>query len=116
LNKRAAGDWVFGAFKVLAKFKTLRGGAFDVFGKTEERRMERALRDSYEADVIAMLATLSAQTHDIAVKIAEIPDQIRGFGHVKEASVIKAAQYRATLKAAFDTAAKAPVHAPQAAE
>jgi indolepyruvate ferredoxin oxidoreductase len=116
LKKRAYGDWVFGAFKVLAKFKTLRGGAFDVFGKTEERRMERALRDSYEADVIAMLATLSAQTHDIAVKIAEIPDQIRGFGHVKEASVIKAAQYRATLKAAFDTAAKAPVHAPQAAE
>jgi indolepyruvate ferredoxin oxidoreductase len=116
LQKRAFGPWMLAGFKILAKFKSLRGGAFDVFGKTEERRMERALRDEYELKMLRLIKDMSTQTHDIAVRIAEIPDQIRGFGHVKEKSVADAAIAEAQLWAAYEAARAAPVRAPQAAE
>jgi indolepyruvate ferredoxin oxidoreductase len=108
LKKRAFGPWVFGAFKVLAKLKGLRGGAFDLFGNTEERRMERHLRDEYEADMRGLLASLTAQRHGLAVQLAELPDQIRGFGHVKEASVAKAQAARVALLAALAGPAAQP--------
>ena len=75
------------AFRVLAKLRFLRGGVFDVFGKTEERRTERALITEYEHTIEMLLTDLSAETHSIAVSIAKLPEQIRGYGHVKEASI-----------------------------
>jgi indolepyruvate ferredoxin oxidoreductase len=72
---------------MLAKLKGLRGTALDIFGKTEERRMERGLIASYETGLDRLVAGLSPESVPLAVKIAEIPQQIRGFGHVKEASV-----------------------------
>jgi indolepyruvate ferredoxin oxidoreductase len=107
LKKQAFGAWMLPAFRVLARFKGLRGGPLDIFGATEERRMERALRDQYEADIARMATALTADTNDIAVKLAELPDQIRGFGHVKEAAVKKAATEREKLLAAFAAAATA---------
>ena len=51
LVKSQYGAWMGLAFKLLAKFKFLRGGALDLFGKTDERRMERQLIQDYEASV-----------------------------------------------------------------
>jgi indolepyruvate ferredoxin oxidoreductase len=96
-RKIAFGGWVLGLFKVLRHGKVLRGGPLDVFGMTEERRMERALRDGYLADVETWLQALSPATHRTIVELASLPDQIRGFGHVKQASVETAAAKRAAL-------------------
>ncbi|WP_349654585.1 DUF6537 domain-containing protein [Ramlibacter sp. 2FC] len=65
----------------------LRGTAFDVFGRTEERRTERALITEYRARIRHELVTLSADTLDRALAVARIPEKIRGFGHVKHANI-----------------------------
>jgi indolepyruvate ferredoxin oxidoreductase len=76
---------------VLAKLKFLRGTALDVFGYTAERRDERALIGEYRECIDELLRTLSATNLVPAVAIASIPEDIRGFGHVKDAS-LKAAR------------------------
>jgi indolepyruvate ferredoxin oxidoreductase len=81
--KKTYGPWMLKAFGVLAKLKGLRGGALDVFGKTEERKMERALIGEYRACIEELLSKLDAQTLPLAVEIARIPEDIRGYGHVK---------------------------------
>jgi indolepyruvate ferredoxin oxidoreductase len=101
LRKGEYGSWVFGAFKLLAKLRGLRGGAFDIFGKTAERRSERALIDEYFATVDEMLATLNRENLSLAVDIASVPEQIRGYGHVKHAHLEKAQARRAQLVAAW---------------
>ena len=75
------------AFKVLAKLRFLRGSVFDVFGNTAERRAERQLIREYEHTIEMLLTDLNAESHSIAVSIAKLPEQIRGYGHVKEASI-----------------------------
>ena len=91
LVKAEFGSWMWSAFKLLAKLKGLRGTAFDVFGYTAERKMERALITEYRAMIEAQLASLDAANHAVAVELAGLPEQIRGFGHVKEQAV---AEYR----------------------
>ena len=75
---------MFAAFKLLAKLRFLRGGAFDVFGYTKERRTERKLVSEYEKVIEELLSGLNAENHGLALRIASIPEDIRGFGHVKE--------------------------------
>jgi indolepyruvate ferredoxin oxidoreductase len=87
LMKAEFGGWMWGAMKVLAKLKGLRGGALDVFGYTAERKMERALIAEYREMVETLLAKLDAGNHAAAVELASLPEQIRGFGHVKEKAV-----------------------------
>jgi indolepyruvate ferredoxin oxidoreductase len=84
LVKKPFGAWIRPAFGLLAKLKGLRGMAFDVFGYTEERRTERALIGEYRAAVDELLAGLSADKLALAVEIAKLPEDIRGYGHVKE--------------------------------
>jgi indolepyruvate ferredoxin oxidoreductase len=84
LVKRKFGPATLALFKVLARLKGLRGTAFDVFGRTEERRTERALPGEYRASIEQVLAQLSPANHGLAVEIARIPEQVKGFGHVKE--------------------------------
>ena len=98
-KKIAFGSWVLGAFKVLQHGKSLRGGAFDVFGRTDERKMERDLRDTYLADLEILLATLSPTTAKTITEIARLPDEVRGFGHVKAASVVTMRAKRDVLMA-----------------
>ena len=83
LQKFKFGPWVQTAFKLLAPLKVLRGGPFDVFGYTQERREERALVEEYRAVIHAMLPILTVANRDAAVAFAKVPEQIRGFGHVK---------------------------------
>jgi indolepyruvate ferredoxin oxidoreductase len=87
--KREFGAWMGTAFDVLARLKGLRGTAFDIFGYTDERRMERALITQYEAQMAIVVANLTATNHAAAVELAGLPAQIRGFGHVKHANVEK---------------------------
>lgn len=87
-KKIAFAPWMLDlAFPTLAKLKGLRGGALDVFGMTAERKMERGLIAEFEADLDRIVAGLTAERLATAVKLAAVPQQIRGFGHVKEASV-----------------------------
>ncbi|MGI9505294.1 MAG: DUF6537 domain-containing protein, partial [Geminicoccaceae bacterium] len=81
--------------------KTLRGTAFDPFGYTEERRMERRLINHYEALIIEILTRLDHDNHGLAVDIASLPEQIRGFGHVKERHLARVEAREAELLSAF---------------
>jgi len=92
---------MMGAFGVLAKLKFLRGTAFDVFGHTEERRTERALIGGYEKLVDELLGRLAADNHAVAVELASIPEEIRGYGHVKAQHIEKARAKQADLLARF---------------
>ncbi len=84
LLKRPFGPWMRSAFGLLAKMKGLRGTALDIFGYSAERRMERALIVEYRACIEELLTTLNPDRLALAVEIARIPEQIRGFGHVKD--------------------------------
>jgi len=84
------GAWVLPLFGVLKRLKGLRGTPFDPFGYTEERRMERALIAEYEQMVGELLERLSAQNHALAVQIASLPEEMRGFGHIKKRNVAAA--------------------------
>jgi indolepyruvate ferredoxin oxidoreductase len=106
-KKSVYGPWMMGAFRVLAKMRRLRGGALDVFGRTAERRMERALPSEYVAIVDETLAALAPHNHALAVELARIPEQIRGYGHVKERHLKAAKAKEAELLAAFRSARSA---------
>src|SRR5690606_2242727 len=80
LRKRAFGPWVELAFQALAPMKRLRGTWLDVFGKTAERRMERQLAEDYLALAAEFSRTLETGNLDVALKLAELPETIRGYG------------------------------------
>ncbi|UFS77446.1 indolepyruvate ferredoxin oxidoreductase family protein [Tardiphaga sp. 37S4] len=86
-KKRAFGAWMLPLFRILAKLRTLRGTPLDVFGYSADRRLERDLIAGYEKDVATVLNLLSPLTVDTAVQLLSLPDSIRGYGPVKEASV-----------------------------
>ncbi len=83
LVKQPFGPWMRTAFGLLAKMKGLRGTALDVFGRTEERKMERALINEYLVCIEELLQALNAGNRALAAEIARIPEDIRGYGHVK---------------------------------
>ena len=114
LRKREFGPWVFGAFRTLARMRRLRGTAFDLFGRTAERRMERRLIAEYRETVDAILDRLAPDNHDEAVALASVPEGIKGFGHVKERSVEAARRRAARLEREFRATAD-PAPAPAAA-
>ena len=94
LQKRQFGPWMLTSFKLLSKLKGLRGTAFDIFGKTAERKMEQALITDYRLSmelVLNRLSTDNARTlFPICLELANIPESIKGFGHVKEKNVVAA--------------------------
>jgi indolepyruvate ferredoxin oxidoreductase len=112
LIKKEYGPWMMKAFGVLAKFKGLRGTALDVFGYTAERKSERALIGEYRDTVTGLLPRLTADNLTQAVAIASIPEDIRGYGHVKERHLLAAKQKEASLLASFGKPAPAAVPLP----
>jgi indolepyruvate ferredoxin oxidoreductase len=96
-RKREFGPWILHLFKVLASLKGLRGGRFDPFGYTSERRAERDLIAQYEADMAEVAARITPDTIDAARALAALPMSIRGFGVVKQASIEAAAKRRGAL-------------------
>jgi indolepyruvate ferredoxin oxidoreductase len=100
-KKMKFGPWMMSALRVLAPLKRLRGTALDVFGRSEERRTERALIDEYEHAVNVLLDHLSRENHALAVEIASLPEHIRGFGHVKAKSIAETRKKRHDLLARY---------------
>ncbi len=90
LKKSEFGPWVFKAFAVLARLRKHRGAWWDVFSKTAERQAERQLIEDYSKRITELLNALNPENLDLAVEIAEVPEHIRGYGHIKEASIVKA--------------------------
>jgi indolepyruvate ferredoxin oxidoreductase len=101
LQKAPYGAWMGTVFKLLAKAKFLRGSALDIFGYSEERRTERALIGEYRSALESVLPKLSAANRDAAAAFARVPEQIRGFGHVKARHLAAARQQWTLLLEAF---------------
>ncbi|RCK50357.1 indolepyruvate ferredoxin oxidoreductase [Thalassospira profundimaris] len=101
LKKQVYGPWMMSAFAVLAKFKFLRGTALDPFGKTHERKTERALITHYEELVDEVLAGLNPDNIRIAGALLALPEQIRGYGHIKDANIAKVKQREEELRNQF---------------
>jgi indolepyruvate ferredoxin oxidoreductase len=104
LRKRSYGSWMKVGFKLLAALRGLRGTPFDPFGYLAERRLERQLPRDYAAVVEELLDGLGPENHDLAVQIAELPSEIRGYDRVKLASVERAREKQAELLEAFRAA------------
>ncbi len=103
VGKGKAGPWVMTAFRVMARLRFLRGSLLDPFRNSEERKLEQRLLAEYEKDIEAVLARLDSSNHDAAVRLASLPEHIRGYGRVKEANAAKAAGERVEILRAFDT-------------
>jgi indolepyruvate ferredoxin oxidoreductase len=103
-RKVRLGGWMLPAMKLLARGRRLRGTAFDLFGRTQERRMERELIAQYRARIEALLPALSPERLKLATDIAALPLSMRGFGHVKLANVALARAREAELLHRFDPA------------
>jgi indolepyruvate ferredoxin oxidoreductase len=84
LQKRKFGPYMLPVFRMLARFKGLRGTPLDIFGRTEERRAERAWVSKYRAGMEEVLLGLMSANYPLALELARIPEQISGFGHVKQ--------------------------------
>ena len=116
-RKIELGGWLLPALRWLARGKALRGGVFDIFGRTEERRMERELIERFEARVRELLPQLTTGNLRLAVDIAAVPLSMRGFGHVKQAAVVLARVREMELLHRFDAARyPAPPRPPQAGQ
>lgn len=97
--KRTFGPWMLKAFAVLARFKFLRGSVIDPFGHSAERKVERELIGEYEELVELLLKEQRPDNYRTAVALAELPEQIRGYGHVKEHALVKVREQAEQLKA-----------------
>ncbi len=101
LKKREFGSWIFPAFKLLARMRRLRGTAFDIFGRTAERRQERQLIVDYETTIEALIADLDTDNHALAIEIAKLAGDIKGYGHVKERNIKQVKAREAELMIAW---------------
>lgn len=110
LKKKSYGPWMRKAMGVLAGMKGLRGTALDPFGRTEERKTERALIVEYRQCIETLLKDLSIDKLALAVEIASIPEEVRGYGHVKERNLAAArTKWQGLMQRWNAPAAAAPV-------
>jgi indolepyruvate ferredoxin oxidoreductase len=107
LKKKTFGAWMMPVFRVLASMRGLRGTAWDIFGKTAERKVERQLIEDYLALMEEVADNLDRENHAAAVELASIPEQIRGFGHVKDRHLMTAKAREAQALTAFHDPAAA---------
>jgi indolepyruvate ferredoxin oxidoreductase len=99
LQKKEYGGWMIHAFRMLARLKFLRGTAFDPFGYSAERKAERKLIDDYLVTIDRHVAALKSEQIATLSGLARLPETIRGYGHIKEQSIVKAAAEKARLEA-----------------
>ena len=98
IRKMELGPWMFTVFRWLARLRRLRGGRWDLFGRSTERKMERQLLADYETDIDALLQKLTADKLSDAVALARLPEKIRGFGHIRQSSVDATLDAREALR------------------
>jgi indolepyruvate ferredoxin oxidoreductase len=104
LVKREVGPWLMTAFRLMAPLRRLRGTVLDPFRTSGERRLAHELLSGYEADVDRLVAALDAGNHAVAVKIASLPEKVRGYGHVREQHAQAVAKERESLMAQWQGA------------
>ncbi|MEZ5837803.1 MAG: indolepyruvate ferredoxin oxidoreductase family protein [Geminicoccaceae bacterium] len=104
LLKKRYGPWIFRVLPLLAHMRRWRGSWFDIFSRTAERRRERALMAGYEVLLDRLMRELTSRNLAAAIALAGVPEQIRGFGHVKERHIERAKKREADLLRAFDEA------------
>jgi indolepyruvate ferredoxin oxidoreductase len=80
--------------RALLAGKRLRGTFADPFRWAEVRKVERAMIPEYVAAIERLTDTLTAANLDTATEIAALPDQVRGYEHLK---LRRAAAYRTEL-------------------
>lgn len=98
-KKQQFGGWMLGVFHVLSRLRFLRNTPFDPFSYLTERRQEYALLADYTALLKDVTQGLQASNYDTALKLVALPEQIRGFGHVRTANWDKVKpQWHALLK------------------
>ena len=102
LRKRTFGPWMLKAMRLLAGCKQLRGGSFDIFARSAERKLDRQLIAEYEGLIESLLTGLKTSNHELAVELASLPEQIRGFGHIRERYVTHAREQQQELLARFN--------------
>jgi len=117
-RKRRFGPWIIPVLKLLARMRVLRGGVLDVFAYSSERKLERALIREYETTMADVLDKLDAARLGIAIELAALPSDVRGFGPVKAAAAEAMRARRAALLAEWDRGASvsAACAAPRAVE
>jgi indolepyruvate ferredoxin oxidoreductase len=103
-KKHEYGAWIMTAFRILVRLRRLRGTAFDIFGRTEERKTERRLIEDYEHTIGNAIDKLTLENHAVAVEIAALPECIRGYGHIKTLGILQAAKRQTNLLATFHEA------------
>jgi indolepyruvate ferredoxin oxidoreductase len=108
LKKRLYGRWMLTAFGLLAKLRRLRGTPLDIFGRTAERRAERRLVAEYETVLDEIAHRLAPENQAVAVELARLPLEIRGFGHIKEANLHRARAKAVELLARLSVPSTAP--------
>ena len=101
LKKRRYGPWMLRVFGMLAKLRFLRGTPLDPFARSEERRTERRLIGDYEAVIDEIIGDLREDNHALAVELATLPDEIRGYGHIKMDNLAKAQARQEKLLLSF---------------
>lgn len=109
LIKKKYGPWMMKAFGLLQHFKGLRGTGLDPFGKTEERKMERQLIEDYLDMLRNFGSSLNENNLDIAIALARLPDDIRGYGHIKENNMRKVAAKKERLLKDYEAASLSKV-------
>jgi indolepyruvate ferredoxin oxidoreductase len=102
------GSWMGGVFAILKNLKFLRGTALDVFGYTAERKTERALIREYEDMVARLLVDLTPQNLATAVQLASLPEEIRGYGHIKQKNIDAARKKRDELLSSYKRSGSDP--------
>jgi indolepyruvate ferredoxin oxidoreductase len=100
--KRLFGAWIIPVFKVLSTLKFLRGGPLDPFGYASHRKMERDLIVNYEQQIDNLLNNINPKNYEVAVDIASLPEQIRGYDIVKDESIAGVKKHEKTLFAQFN--------------
>lgn len=98
-RKMKLGQWFDPFYKILVAMRKLRGTPLDPFGYSEMRRLERELIGEYRAIIEAGLTKLDASTYDQAVKVAQLPDMIRGYEDLKFKNVERFRKAVAELQA-----------------
>jgi indolepyruvate ferredoxin oxidoreductase len=96
-RKQEFGPWMLPALRLLARMKGLRGTQLDIFGRTEERRHDRAILAEYESLMDELCERITPENHAVAVELAAVPESIRGYGHIRARHISSAATRRQEL-------------------
>lgn len=83
------GKWFDNGYKMLNRLRFLRGTRLDIFGYDEIRKLERDLIVQYRELIFKAVDDLTPDNYSMAVKLASLPDVIRGYDEVKLRNVDK---------------------------